>query len=469
MEKQTEKVLNQKFKEREEFLRKSNKGITLIALVITVIVLLILAGISISMLAGDNSILQKATDAKTKTERQSIVEQARTDVLGYQAENKGTDLKKSQLQSVLEKYFKNVPDLTDMQNSEILKTKLDTLPKYGKHNIEVKEIFDGKLSVDNPIQTTTADDINSKIGTIVSGYNALGTEWQVYYSDENETFLISKNTIEEDFEIPNNITSSDGLNNKYYLYNWNSKWYSKNITNSAPYIEVNTKRTLYMCNPIDVSSTDGGVANYVISGPTIELLLASINKSQKKNITLSDSDFSVLGLNSESRDALFQEILNYITDNSICNGAYSYNGEGFGYYLATPSSDGGGGSMLSIRPYGLTGTYLGYGFATADIRPLVSIPTSKFSVNGDTVTVLNITGEFTDFSKIYKQKEEKLYSALKDVSPQEIVNGVEIEGSQTKFIKANENDAIIEYNYQRYKVCLDPTDWSVSKVEFYYD
>ena len=46
---------------------KQKKGITLIALVITIIVLLILAGISISMLAGDNGILQKATDAKTQT------------------------------------------------------------------------------------------------------------------------------------------------------------------------------------------------------------------------------------------------------------------------------------------------------------------------------------------------------------------------------------------------------------------
>lgn len=41
-----------------------NKGITLIALIITVIVILILAGISISMLAGDNAILQRTTEAK---------------------------------------------------------------------------------------------------------------------------------------------------------------------------------------------------------------------------------------------------------------------------------------------------------------------------------------------------------------------------------------------------------------------
>ena len=44
------------------------KGITLIALVITIIVLLILAGISIAMLTGDNGILTQAKDAKLQTE-----------------------------------------------------------------------------------------------------------------------------------------------------------------------------------------------------------------------------------------------------------------------------------------------------------------------------------------------------------------------------------------------------------------
>ena len=47
---------------------KRNKGITLIALVVTIIVLLILAGISISMLYGNNGILQNATTAKTESE-----------------------------------------------------------------------------------------------------------------------------------------------------------------------------------------------------------------------------------------------------------------------------------------------------------------------------------------------------------------------------------------------------------------
>lgn len=42
----------------------NDSGITLIALVITIIVLLILAGISIAMLAGDNGVLTKASDSK---------------------------------------------------------------------------------------------------------------------------------------------------------------------------------------------------------------------------------------------------------------------------------------------------------------------------------------------------------------------------------------------------------------------
>lgn len=42
---------------------KNNKGITLIALVITIIVLLILAGITIAMLTGENGLLSKSQQA----------------------------------------------------------------------------------------------------------------------------------------------------------------------------------------------------------------------------------------------------------------------------------------------------------------------------------------------------------------------------------------------------------------------
>ena len=52
----------------------NNKGITLIALVITIIVLLILAGVSIAMLTGQNGILTQASTSKDKTAAAEVAE-----------------------------------------------------------------------------------------------------------------------------------------------------------------------------------------------------------------------------------------------------------------------------------------------------------------------------------------------------------------------------------------------------------
>ncbi len=50
---------------------RKQKGITLVALVVTIIVLLILAGVSISMISGDDGIATQASEAKSKTEAAS--------------------------------------------------------------------------------------------------------------------------------------------------------------------------------------------------------------------------------------------------------------------------------------------------------------------------------------------------------------------------------------------------------------
>ena len=46
---------------------KEQKGITLVALVITIIILLILAGISIATLTGENGLFKRAKDDKNNT------------------------------------------------------------------------------------------------------------------------------------------------------------------------------------------------------------------------------------------------------------------------------------------------------------------------------------------------------------------------------------------------------------------
>jgi competence protein ComGC len=73
---------------------KQEKGITLIALVITIIVLLILAAVSISTLTGENGILIKGSNAKIETEHASVLEQLRMKLYekSLDIENKQTEI-----------------------------------------------------------------------------------------------------------------------------------------------------------------------------------------------------------------------------------------------------------------------------------------------------------------------------------------------------------------------------------------
>ena len=114
-----EKVEN-KQKEAQKSINKQAKGITLIALVITIIVLLILAAISIATLTGENGILTRANDAKEQTEIASVKEQAQLDIANWMAErlknNENTTLDDSTIKSIIEtanasnrnKYYKEL-------------------------------------------------------------------------------------------------------------------------------------------------------------------------------------------------------------------------------------------------------------------------------------------------------------------------------------------------------------------------
>ena len=83
---------------------KNKKGITLMALVVTIIILLILAGISIGMLSGDNSIINQAGNAKTQTdiaEEKEIIDLAVVHAMG---KSKYGDITKENLDNELNKY-----------------------------------------------------------------------------------------------------------------------------------------------------------------------------------------------------------------------------------------------------------------------------------------------------------------------------------------------------------------------------
>ena len=82
---------------------RKEQGITLLALVITIIVLLILAGITISAITGDNGIIGNAGQAKEETEianEKEIVEKATVQAMGN---NKYGNIEESELQEQLNK------------------------------------------------------------------------------------------------------------------------------------------------------------------------------------------------------------------------------------------------------------------------------------------------------------------------------------------------------------------------------
>ena len=93
---------------------RNNKGITLIALVITIIVLLILAGVSIAMLTGNNGILTQADNAQTaslKAEAEEAVKMAINEIMtdkqavesGFTSGGRPTEATADNIASVVEK------------------------------------------------------------------------------------------------------------------------------------------------------------------------------------------------------------------------------------------------------------------------------------------------------------------------------------------------------------------------------
>lgn len=90
-------------------------GITIISLVITIIVLLILAGISINMVTGNNGIIKQAEQAKEQTDSIGIInriKQAYHTVLL----KKDEEYTKEQLMTALQKEFETNYDVDDSDN-----------------------------------------------------------------------------------------------------------------------------------------------------------------------------------------------------------------------------------------------------------------------------------------------------------------------------------------------------------------
>lgn len=104
--------LNSKVEKGAEFKQKNANGITLIALVITIIVLLILAGVTIAALSGDNGILRNAVRAKEETENAQREEQEKLNDIyeimnNYNGGNTGGNRPQSKTSKYIVGYWEN--------------------------------------------------------------------------------------------------------------------------------------------------------------------------------------------------------------------------------------------------------------------------------------------------------------------------------------------------------------------------
>ena len=134
--------MKQNLKERVN----GKNGITLIALVITIIVLLILAGVTIATLTGDNGILTKAQNAKEKNAQKTVEEQINLAVQTSKI-NEGLVIDKD----ILEQELTN-------NGIEIIKSENDELPWTVKKDGYVYTISEnGEVKEKEGIAITTGD------------------------------------------------------------------------------------------------------------------------------------------------------------------------------------------------------------------------------------------------------------------------------------------------------------------------
>ena len=145
---------------------KERKGITLIALVITIIVLLILAGISIATLTGQNGILTQAQNAKTTTENKSAEEKVKLAIMAARADD-GT-LTVEKLRTELAKYEGTVEGNTFSVTAKV----------------------DGKtFTVDEKgnVELAGSESVKIKPGTVVSLTSTKGTTEEFYVLSYDES------------------------------------------------------------------------------------------------------------------------------------------------------------------------------------------------------------------------------------------------------------------------------------------
>lgn len=195
-------------KEREEKTKKkinikNKKGITLIALVITIIVLLILAGVSIAMLTGNNGILTQASNAKEEQSHGAVREGIALLYNEYQIKIRtGSNIKLASTEDV------QVQEVTE--ESRI--TFFNFLTGENKSNIDYTKSGSDEEGYVLDVEKLTGSKQSLGNGTTEDIYKIEddGMNYKVTYYETEETLLeISTITKDESEQDPFKYTQAD--------------------------------------------------------------------------------------------------------------------------------------------------------------------------------------------------------------------------------------------------------------------
>lgn len=202
---------------------KQNKAITLIALVITIIVLLILAGVTIASLTGENGLLERAKSAREETVVGQEKEQVELAYVSAAVKKLGDNVEKDDLQTELNASVGTLK--TKVTGTSIFKVHFyDTNHNYSVETGIVTRVADGEIEeIPDDIFVALYND-----GTLVFSNNE---------ADITSNASSNNTTIKENYGNINNTIFNNENNTSWYM---NGEITKANILNSI--IPTNTQQ-----------------------------------------------------------------------------------------------------------------------------------------------------------------------------------------------------------------------------------
>ena len=232
---------------------KKERGITLIALVVTIIVLIILAGVSINLLFGNFGVVTKAKEAKNKMESAQYEEELKMCVLELQADEatNGTEFSMETIRKKLVEKVKKVENTTDIEfPTKESATKLEGTYKGYEFYIDEKYVVHvGDKAIGISLTTSfeptgwTKGPLTATI-TIKSNNGIKKVEPNEGSKNGNNEYIISKTNITENTSFEYKVTDEQGnTQNKTVVINTIDKTEPADFTITAEKTEEGIKIT----------------------------------------------------------------------------------------------------------------------------------------------------------------------------------------------------------------------------------